>query len=384
MKILRKLARFLLKQFLHPREFFGKAIQKQTIKTKKREFYLDTLTFKEFYLRIKIANIRKRLTENESLNNEIVMDKKNHKDIINVKIMVKALEEVAEEEQKVLIEEEQKAAEEKAKKKDAEGDGERNTIGTSDVETPRSESADKLIESGDEEETKKKEKKKKSSDKDDRKETAKESYGVDAMKFGNSSIRGKATHSPMIADRTFQQLNTIEEEKHETQTSNYMESASERENSKLLGSNNLRNSQQLVGLEFEEETKNSAKNSEKAKLSPDLLNKSLLRDERMNSASQVVSPTEIDKVEANIELSTQEQGENKGRLTGRASSWKDNLIAKSINEKSDVDKIKDKEDEEDDYSEDDVEDEVDGAEQKANLESRPTKASSATIQKEQE
>jgi len=27
-KILRKLARFLLKQFLHPREFFGKAIQK--------------------------------------------------------------------------------------------------------------------------------------------------------------------------------------------------------------------------------------------------------------------------------------------------------------------------------------------------------------------
>lgn len=37
-KILRKLARYLLKQFLHPREFFGKAIKKEKFKTKKREF----------------------------------------------------------------------------------------------------------------------------------------------------------------------------------------------------------------------------------------------------------------------------------------------------------------------------------------------------------
>ena len=111
MKILRKLARFLLKQFLHPREFFGKAIAKQCIKTKKREFYVDTLTFKEFYLRIKIANIRKRLTENESLNKEISLNYKTHKDLINVKLMVKALEEVAEDEQKILIEEEKEIAE---------------------------------------------------------------------------------------------------------------------------------------------------------------------------------------------------------------------------------------------------------------------------------
>ena len=110
-KILRKLARFLLKQFLHPREFFGKAIAKQCIKTKKREFYVDTLTFKEFYLRIKIANIRKRLTENESLNKEISLNYKTHKDLINVKLMVKALEEVAEDEQKILIEEEKEIAE---------------------------------------------------------------------------------------------------------------------------------------------------------------------------------------------------------------------------------------------------------------------------------
>ena len=79
-------------------KIFGKAITKEHIKTKKREFYIDTLKFKEFYLRIKIANIRKRLTENESLNKEICIDWKTNKDLINVKLMVKALEELAEEE----------------------------------------------------------------------------------------------------------------------------------------------------------------------------------------------------------------------------------------------------------------------------------------------
>ena len=97
-KILRKLARFLLKQFLHPREFFGKAITKEHIKTKKREFHIDVLKVKEFYLKIKIANIRKKLTENESLNTELCLDKKHHKHLFNVKILVKALEELAEEE----------------------------------------------------------------------------------------------------------------------------------------------------------------------------------------------------------------------------------------------------------------------------------------------
>ena len=386
LKILRKLARFLLKQFLHPREFFGKAIQKQTIKTKKREFYLDTLTFKEFYLRIKIANIRKRLTENESLNNEICLDKKAHKDLINVKIMVKALEEVAEEEQKVLLDEEKAAAEEKAKKKEKDGEGKRDTIGTSDVETPRSESADKLIESGGEEE-KKDEDKEKGPGAGKKKETAKESYGVDSMKFGNSSIRGKSSsHSPLLAERAFQQLNTIEEEKHETQTSNYMESASERENSKLLSSNNLRNSQQLVGLEFEEETKSakhSAKNSEKQKMSPDMLNKSLLRDERVNSASQVVSPTEIDKVEANIELATAEHSEKQGRLTGRASSWKDNLIAKSMKE-SDESRFKDKDDDDDDYSDDAEDDASEGAENKGADSKGPGATANTTAARDKE
>ena len=69
-------------------------------------------------MRIKIANIRKRLVENESLNNELCLDRKTHKDLINVKIMVKTLEELAEEEQKALIEEEKVAAEKLAKEID--------------------------------------------------------------------------------------------------------------------------------------------------------------------------------------------------------------------------------------------------------------------------
>ena len=97
-KILRKLARYLLKQFLHPREFFGKAITKEHIKTKKREFHLDVLKISDFYLKMKIASIRKKLTENESLNNELCLDKKHHKHLLNVKLTVKALEELAEEE----------------------------------------------------------------------------------------------------------------------------------------------------------------------------------------------------------------------------------------------------------------------------------------------
>lgn len=68
LKILKKLARYLLRQFLHPREFFGKSITKEKIKTKKREFVIDVMKVKDFYLRIKIASIRKRLTENQSIN----------------------------------------------------------------------------------------------------------------------------------------------------------------------------------------------------------------------------------------------------------------------------------------------------------------------------
>ena len=197
-KILRKVARFLLKQFLHPREFFGKAITKEKIKTKKREFNIDVLKFKDFYLRVKIANIRKRLVENESLNKEICLDQKTHKDLINVKIMVKALEEIAEEEQKALLEEEKQAAEKLAedKRKDT-------TIGASDVETPRSEKDASDKEQQDDSGAKNKSNNKQEESKKDKPEHPKDSYGIESMKFGNAAIRSKnnGTHSPLLGER---------------------------------------------------------------------------------------------------------------------------------------------------------------------------------------
>ena len=70
----------------------------------------------------------------------------------------------------------------------------------------------------------------------------KESYSLDMMKFGNASIKtkGNTTSSPLNRDRQFVYLNTIEEERQETQTSNYQENASEREDSKVLSSNHIR------------------------------------------------------------------------------------------------------------------------------------------------
>lgn len=216
-KILRKLARFLLKQFLHPREFFGKAITKQNIKTKKREFFLDTLKFKDFYLRIKIANIRKRLVENESLNNAICLDKKTHKELINVKIMVRALEEIAEEEQKILMEEEKEAFEKMKKDQENNADAKKDSV---DVETPRSDcsDADKAKEGASEGD--KKQKKDKNAGKkatEEGKKDARESYCSENMiKFGNANIKKTfSNYSPMLGER-FHLLNTIEEEKLET------------------------------------------------------------------------------------------------------------------------------------------------------------------------
>ena len=83
----------------HPREFFGKAIKNYNeIKTESRTFRVDTMVIKEFYLKIKIANIRKVLTENESLNQQLCLDSKTHPDLFNVKNFIRALEDIAEKE----------------------------------------------------------------------------------------------------------------------------------------------------------------------------------------------------------------------------------------------------------------------------------------------
>ena len=76
MKILRKLARFLLERYMHPREFFGSAIYKQLVKTKKKENNVDILQTKDFYLKLKLAGIRKTLKEVENLNKFLCLDSK--------------------------------------------------------------------------------------------------------------------------------------------------------------------------------------------------------------------------------------------------------------------------------------------------------------------
>lgn len=135
-----KLARFLLKQFVHPREFFGQCIKKITIETKKKSSKIDTLPFKDFYLRMKIASIRKKLTPNESLNLELCVDRKKYPDVIHVKSMVKILEEIAEKEQEELMKEE----EERRKKQLEEGKKVdestfSNSLGSDEPATPKSE-----------------------------------------------------------------------------------------------------------------------------------------------------------------------------------------------------------------------------------------------------
>ena len=297
---------------MHPREFFGKSITKEKIKTKKREFHLDVLTFKDFYLKIKIANIRKKLTDNESINNELCLDKKTHRDTINVKLMVKALEELAEEEQLVLIEEEKEEAERLKKAKE---EKKKETIGEgSEVETPRSDA---------EAQTRANEEGKESGQTPKKKDSMKElkdSYGLEMTRFGNANIRSKnGTQSPMLGQ--FAHLNTIEEDKNDTQTSNYVDGASEREDSRLLSSNQLRGSN-MAGLEFDEgESHRTSTHKSLEKLS-----KTLSRDGKQASASQVVdSPSGIDKINTYVDLPVSNSCTNtkvEGRLTGRSESQK--------------------------------------------------------------
>ena len=114
-KILRKLARFLLERYLHPREFFGPAIYKQLVKTKKRENNVEILQAKDFYLRLKIAGVRKTVKEVDNLNQFLCLDAK-FPHLMQVRRVIKALEEVAQGEQAKLQEELRLKHEEELKK----------------------------------------------------------------------------------------------------------------------------------------------------------------------------------------------------------------------------------------------------------------------------
>lgn len=60
--ILKKLARFLLERYMHPREFFGPTIKKEVFGKKKCK--VEVIKLHDFYLRLKLASIRKNLAEN--------------------------------------------------------------------------------------------------------------------------------------------------------------------------------------------------------------------------------------------------------------------------------------------------------------------------------
>ena len=55
---------------------------------------------KDFYLKIKIANLRKTLTENISLNRQLCLDPKTHPELFDVRNFIRCLEDIAETEQK--------------------------------------------------------------------------------------------------------------------------------------------------------------------------------------------------------------------------------------------------------------------------------------------
>lgn len=76
MKILKKLARFLLERYMHPREFFGPTIKKQEFGKKKHK--VEVIKLHDFYLRLKLASIRKKLKENISLNLFLAIDGTKH------------------------------------------------------------------------------------------------------------------------------------------------------------------------------------------------------------------------------------------------------------------------------------------------------------------
>lgn len=109
-KILKKLARFLLERYMHPREFFGPTIKKEPFGKKKGK--VEVIKLHDFYLRLKLASIRKKLKENVSINLFLAIDGDNHPGFVQVKRMIKALEIIAEQEQEELIKEQEEKHEE--------------------------------------------------------------------------------------------------------------------------------------------------------------------------------------------------------------------------------------------------------------------------------
>lgn len=107
---------------MHPREFFGPSIFKEQIKSAKRNNTVEVIQIKDFYLRMKLASIRKKIKENENLNEFLAIDLKKFPKYLQVKKVVRALEEVAEGEQQKLMEEMAHKEKEESKKVEEEAE----------------------------------------------------------------------------------------------------------------------------------------------------------------------------------------------------------------------------------------------------------------------
>lgn len=115
-KILKKLARFLLERYMHPREFFGPTIKKEVIGKKKSK--VEVIKLHDFYLRLKLASIRKKLKENVTINQFVAIDGDKYPEYVQVKRLIKALELIAEGEQEIMIKEQEIKEKERKEKAD--------------------------------------------------------------------------------------------------------------------------------------------------------------------------------------------------------------------------------------------------------------------------
>jgi len=90
---------------MHPREFFGPTIKKEEVGSKKCK--VEIIKSQDFYLRLKLASIRKKLKQNDSLNLFLAIDGEKFPGMVHVKKMIKALEAIAEGEQEMMLKEQE-------------------------------------------------------------------------------------------------------------------------------------------------------------------------------------------------------------------------------------------------------------------------------------
>jgi len=90
---------------MHPREFFGPTIKKEVFGKKKCK--VEVIKLHDFYLRLKLASIRKKLKDIPTLSGFLGIDSEKHQGFVQVKRMIKALEIIAEKEQELMIKEQE-------------------------------------------------------------------------------------------------------------------------------------------------------------------------------------------------------------------------------------------------------------------------------------